>query len=167
MATTSGLAATHSLWICEEAGRNRKGTRALHSLNQQQCGTSFRFTGDTAAVPRTSASAYLRLLQLDDRVISWALALDDDDDRQDLLTEPRLRPLCTGRISGPIDGPSSRFMAAAPDDRPALQRPSLKLERPQKVGGHHGCHRNCLPRRHLTRASFRTSVPAWRRSRQK
>ncbi len=44
-------------------------------------------------IPRTTITAYLRLLALDAEVQSAALALEDDDGRISRLTEPRLRYL--------------------------------------------------------------------------
>ena len=44
-------------------------------------------------IPRTTISAYLRLLRLDPQVQACLLQLDDSDPRLQRLTEPRLRPL--------------------------------------------------------------------------
>ena len=44
-------------------------------------------------IPRTTITAYLRLLALDAEVQAEALALEDDDERLSRLTEPRLRYL--------------------------------------------------------------------------
>ncbi len=43
--------------------------------------------------PRTTISAYLRLLGLDEEVRAEALNLSDEDERVARLTEPRLRHL--------------------------------------------------------------------------
>jgi hypothetical protein len=43
--------------------------------------------------PRTTISAYLRLLGIDEKVRAEALGISDDDPRIALLTEPRLRSL--------------------------------------------------------------------------
>jgi len=46
-----------------------------------------------SGIPRSTISAYLRLLNLDGEVQDFALNLDDSDERLSMLTEPRLRPL--------------------------------------------------------------------------
>jgi hypothetical protein len=43
--------------------------------------------------PRTTISAYLRLLRLDEEVRAEALGIPDQDQRVSILTEPRLRHL--------------------------------------------------------------------------
>jgi len=43
--------------------------------------------------PRTTISAYLRLLRLDEEVLAEALGIPDQDERVSILTEPRLRHL--------------------------------------------------------------------------
>ncbi len=48
------------------------------------------------STPRTTISAYLRLLDLSEEVRAEALSVADDDDRISALTEPRLR-LLVGR----------------------------------------------------------------------
>ncbi len=45
------------------------------------------------SIPRTTISAYLRLLDLDAEVQACLLQLDDSDQRLQRLTEPRLRHL--------------------------------------------------------------------------
>ena len=46
-----------------------------------------------SGTPRTTISAYLRLLGLDEEVRAEALNLSDEDERVARLTEPRLRHL--------------------------------------------------------------------------
>jgi len=46
-----------------------------------------------SGIPRTTLSAYLRLLRLDGSVRAAALGVEDDDARLGVLTEARLRPL--------------------------------------------------------------------------
>ena len=58
--------------------------------------------------PRTTISAYLRLLGLDEEVRAEALNLSDEDERVARLTEPRLRHLVglpgAGRATETVPG---------------------------------------------------------------
>ena len=45
-----------------------------------------------SGIPRTTISAYLRLLNLDGEIQDFARNLDESDERLRMLTEPRLRP---------------------------------------------------------------------------
>ncbi len=51
------------------------------------------------STPRSTISAYLRLLGLDAKVQAETIALDDDDERLDTLTESQLRGLLGKRSS--------------------------------------------------------------------
>ena len=59
-----------------------------------------------SGTPRTTVSAYLRLLGLDEEVRAEALNLSDEDERVARLTEPRLRH--------PRGPPASRATEAVP-----------------------------------------------------
>ena len=65
--------------------------------------------------PRTTISAYLRLLGLDEEVRAEALNLSDEDERVARLTEPRLRhlggPPGAGRATEAVPGPPGRHGA--------------------------------------------------------
>ncbi len=67
-----------------------------------------------SGTPRTTMSAYLRLLGLDEEVRAEALNLSDEDERVARLTEPRLRhppgpP--AGRANEAVPGPPGRHGA--------------------------------------------------------